>query len=62
MTTVAVDLTTTDNTQKRVESWSGKLDLVLRLQALIDIKILEIIIGTLVIVEQEVVPLVESGI
>ena len=63
MTTV-VRLTTIDNcnTQIREESSSGKLDLVQQLQALIDIKILETSIGTLVIVEQEAVPLVESGI
>ena len=64
MNTVAADLTTKDhcNTQIRVESSSGKLDPVLRLRVLVDIKILETIIGTLVIVEQEAVPQVESGI
>ena len=60
---MVVDLTTIDNnTQIKVESWSEKLDLVLQLPVLIDINIPEINIGSLVVVEQEAVLLVESGI
>ena len=60
---MVVDLTTIDNnTQIKVESRSEKLDLVLQLPVLIDINIPEINIGSLVVVEQEAVLLVESGI